>query len=80
MAGSTDNNARQGLLPDRNYKEFIKKNRKGIKETQRQEGRNNNSGEFRMIGGMSGQENAHITKTGQDPEKYLKTRKERYGY
>lgn len=82
MVFSSSSNEAQGLLPDDHYKQFGKRNRKQLKDLEKKDKSDRMSGEKEMmfVGGMTTRELSHITKTGQDPEKYLKVRREKYGY
>jgi hypothetical protein len=79
---STMENERQGLMSERVYRDFVKKNRGELQKINQATKSQKMSGDGEMMfqGGMSSQELAHCTKTDQDPMKYLKKRKDKYGY
>jgi hypothetical protein len=74
------------LLPDIFYRLFIFKNRKIIREVQRQQkllknvrtGLNNP--DIHLVGGLTTRENNHLVQNDIDPMVYLKERMKRYAY
>jgi hypothetical protein len=82
MASISTNNERAGLLPDRFYRDEIKKKLPMMKLEAKASSRDRMSkgGDFRFEGGLTVREMKHCQQTGQDEMRYIKTRKERYGY
>ena len=70
------------LLPDMYYKMFIRKNKGQLNQMARMPmvAPGPMELEMRFVGGLTNDENAHISRHGIDLKLYLKERKEKYGY